>query len=72
MEELKHLFSPIEASKYLDISPKTLANARSTGTGIDLNFLKVGGSIKYRKSDLDKYLDKHTYSHTRKGQGDNQ
>lgn len=64
MDKLKHLFSPIEAGEYLDLSPKTLANSRSTGTGVDINFLKIGGSIKYRKSDLDKYLDEHTYRHT--------
>ena len=72
MENLKHLFSPIEASKYLDVSPKTLANSRSTGTGINIDFLKIGGSVKYRKSDLDEYLNKHTYKHTGESQGDTQ
>ena len=41
MDKLKHLFSPIEAGEYLDLSPKTLANSRSTGTGVDINFLKI-------------------------------
>jgi len=64
VENLKHLFNPKEASKYLDVSPKTLANSRSTGTGINIDYLKIGGSIKYRKSDLDKYLNEHTFQHT--------
>ena len=64
MEKLKHLFSPKEAGEYLDLSPKTLANSRSTGVGVNISYLKVGGSIKYRKSDLDDYLINHTFSHT--------
>ena len=72
MEELKHLFNPKEAGEYLDLSPKTLANSRSTGVGVSISYLKVGGSIKYRKSDLDAYLDKHTYNHTGETQGGSQ
>jgi hypothetical protein len=64
MDKLKHLLNPKEAGEYLDLSPKTLANARSTGAGIKISYLKIGGSIKYKKSDLDKYLDEHTYKHT--------
>ena len=64
MDKLKHLFNTQEAGKYLDISPQTLANSRSTGTGLKIDFLKVGGSIRYRKVELDKYLNEHTYQHT--------
>jgi len=64
MDEFKHLFSTQEAGKYLSISPQTLANSRCTGTGLKIDFLKVGGSIRYRKIELDKYLDGHTYEHT--------
>ncbi len=64
MDKLKHLFNTQEAGEYLDISPKTLANSRSTGTGLKIDFLKVGGSIRYRKNELDKYLDENTFQHT--------
>lgn len=64
VDKLKHLFSAKEASEYLDLSPKTLANSRSSGTGVIINFIKVGGSIKYRKTELDKYLESNTYKHT--------
>jgi len=64
MDKLKHLFNTQEAGEYLDISPQTLANSRSTGTGLKIDFLKVGGSIRYRKVELDKYLNEHTYQHT--------
>ncbi|MEO1944854.1 MAG: helix-turn-helix domain-containing protein [Candidatus Thioglobus sp.] len=72
MNKLKHLFNTQEASEYLSISPQTLANHRSTGTGADISFLKVGGSIRYRKSTLDNYLEKHTYNHTGEIKGDKQ
>jgi len=64
MEKLKHLFSTTEAGEYLNISPQTLANYRSTGSTEGINFVKIGGSIRYRKADLDSYLEEHTYSHT--------
>ena len=64
MDKLKHLFNTQEAGEFLDISPQTLANSRSTGTGLKIDFLKVGGSIRYRKVELDKYLNEHTYQHT--------
>ena len=64
MDKLKHLFNTQEAGEYLDISPQTLANSRSTGTGLKIDFLKVGGSIRYRKVELDKYLNEHTFNHT--------
>ena len=64
MDKLKHLFNTQEAGEYLNISPQTLANSRSTGTGLKISFLRVGGSIQYRKVELDKYLDRHTYNHT--------
>jgi hypothetical protein len=64
MDKLKHLFNTQEAGEYLDISPQTLANSRSAGTGLKIDFLKVGGSVRYRKVELDKYLNEHTYQHT--------
>jgi excisionase family DNA binding protein len=53
-----------EAAKELRISPRTLNNARSTGTGIVIEFLKIGSRVFYRKSDVDAYIEKHTYVHT--------
>ena len=70
MEKLKHLFSTTEAGEYLNISPQTLANYRSTGSTEGINFVKIGGSIRYRKADLDSYLEEHTYNHTGEINGD--
>jgi len=55
-----------EAAKKLNISPRTLNNARSTGTGVLISFTKVGSKVLYKKSDVDAYIDEHTYIHTGK------
>jgi len=49
--------TPSEVSKQLNISTKTLANARSLGKGIDLRYIKFNtGTIRYRQSDVDNYM----------------
>ena len=48
------LLTAKQAACYLSISIKWLANQRWQGTGP--RFLKVGGAIRYRQSDLDAYL----------------
>jgi hypothetical protein len=53
-----------EAANQLSISPGTLNNARSTGTGIVINFCKIGSRIFYDKSDIESYIKNHTYRHT--------
>ena len=48
------LLTAKQAARYLSISTKWLANQRWQGTGP--RFLKVGGAVRYRQSDLDAYL----------------
>lgn len=48
------LLTAKQAARYLSISTKWLANQRWQGTGP--RFLKVGGAVRYRQSDLDSYL----------------
>jgi hypothetical protein len=64
MDKLKNLFNTNEAANYLGVSPRTLSNSRSSGIGVNINYLKIGGSIRYSVSELDKYLEEHTYQHT--------
>jgi len=47
-------FRSREVRKKLKISPGTLQNLRITGT---LPFKKIGGSIYYRASDVDKMME---------------
>jgi len=58
------LLTPKQAGDYLNISEKTLANARWSGIGIKLNFLKLGHSIRYRQSELDRYIEANTHTNT--------
>ena len=46
------LYDELEAAAYLKAAPRTLAVWRCTGR-YDLPFVKVGRSVRYRKSDLD-------------------
>ncbi|MGZ6488335.1 MAG: helix-turn-helix domain-containing protein [Pseudobdellovibrio sp.] len=50
------LFTPIQAAEYLSVSPGTLAVWRCTKR-YPLAFIKVGRLVKYRKSELDRFLD---------------
>jgi hypothetical protein len=64
MDKLKILLNTNEAASYLGVSPKTLSNSRSSGVGVNIDFIKIGSCIRYRLSELDKYLTDHTYQHT--------
>ncbi|MCX6315963.1 MAG: helix-turn-helix domain-containing protein [Bacteroidetes bacterium] len=52
---LEPLLDRKTAAKYLSISPGTLAVWDCTKR-YDLSPLKVGRSVRYRKSDLDRFL----------------
>ena len=50
------LFSRQEAANYLGVSANTLAVWASTGR-YDLKYIKVGKLVKYRRSDLNLFLE---------------
>jgi hypothetical protein len=51
------LFSQTTIAAVRDCSIATMERDRWAGTGID--FLKIGRSVRYRKSDVLAWLDKH-------------
>ena len=53
-----------EAAKHLRISPRTLNNARSTGTGIVIAYHKIGSRVFYKQSDIEAYIENNTFNHT--------
>ena len=53
--EKEFLFTSKQASEYLQISVGTLAVWRTNKT-YDLPYIKCGGRVRYRKSDLDMWL----------------
>jgi predicted DNA-binding transcriptional regulator AlpA len=50
------LLSNLEAAEFLGMSPDTLPRWRWAGIGPA--YLKVGRSIKYRRADLEAFLEK--------------
>ena len=64
MEKIDKLFTTEQAAKELHISPRTLNNARSTGTGIVIPYHKIGSRVFYKQSDIEAYIDNNTFTHT--------
>lgn len=56
----QNLISAEQAADYLDITTRTLANWRSRGYP-NVPFSKIGRCVKYRISDLDCYIAKHSH-----------
>ena len=57
------LLNDSETARQLGIKPSTLQNWRSTGR-YNLPYLKVGGRVRYRQSDVDEWLTRRTRNHT--------
>ena len=69
MEKLDKLFTTAQAAKQLHISPRTLNNARSTGTGIVIAYHKIGSRVFYKQSDIEAYIENNTFTHTGEARG---
>jgi hypothetical protein len=61
---VEKLYNAKEASQMLSISINTLANSRCTGVGVQIPYIKVGGLVRYKESDLESYIDRRTFNHT--------
>ena len=59
MKEEIILLTPEEAAKYLGVLPLTLATWRSKKTH-NLPYIKIGRLVKYKKSDLDNWINQRT------------
>jgi len=61
---IERLLNTKEVSKILGVTVKSLANSRYTGIGIQVPYQKIGRLIRYKESDLEKYLEANTFNHT--------
>ncbi len=52
---MKDIFKTNEAADYVRLGKPTLERYRITGDGP--NYLKLGGAVRYRKADLDSWLE---------------
>lgn len=53
------LFTPKETAAYLGVTENTLSVWRCVGR-YDIQYIKVGRLVKYRKSALDAFLERRT------------
>lgn len=53
------LLTPVALAKELDVAVQTLSNWRSLRR-YDLPFIKCGGQVRYRRSDVDSFLISRT------------
>ena len=61
---IERLLNTKEVSEILGVTVKSLANSRYTGIGIQLPYEKIGRLVRYKESDLKKYIEANTFSHT--------
>ncbi len=55
------LLSPFETANYIGVSENTLSVWRCVGR-YDIPYIKVGRLVRYRRSDLDTWLESRTHS----------
>jgi len=58
---IQKLISTEQASEYLGVTTRTLANWRCVGFP-NVPYTKLGRNIKYRITDLDAYIAKHSHN----------
>ena len=61
---VEELLNTEKASKVLGMKSKSLANSRHTGVGVQIPFIKLGNLVRYRLSDLMRYMEENTFHHT--------
>ena len=61
MTNKQNLISAEQAADYLGVSTRTLANWRCRSWP-NVPYIKLGRSIKYRPTDLDTYIKKHSHN----------
>lgn len=68
LQRSKYMFETLlnteQASKVLGMKSKSLANSRHTGVGVQIPFIKLGNLVRYRLSDLQRYMEENTFNHT--------
>jgi hypothetical protein len=62
---IEELYTTKQLADMLGLQPKTIANSRYTGMGVNIPFIKIGSSgvVRYKKSEVEAYLDENTFQH---------
>ena len=64
MKELEPLFTTAQTAKKLNISKGVLQNSRCSGIGVVIPYTRIGGSIRYKQSDIERYIEENTFNNT--------
>jgi len=59
---IEQLYKTEQVAEILGFATKTLSNQRVLGTG--LPFIKIGNAVRYKKSDIETYIEENTHDHT--------
>lgn len=66
------LLTTEEAAEYLNVTERSMVYwRRKKGVGPDHVSLSPGGTVRYRQSELDRYIEEHTYGSVTESQADN-
>ena len=58
-----------EVSELLSISEKTLANARWSGVGVSIPYIKLSSSVRYKQSDVSAYIESNIHNNSEAREG---
>ena len=61
---MNNLLTTKQVSELLSISEQTLANARWSGVGISIPYVKLSNSVRYKQSDVEAYIESNIHKHT--------
>ena len=59
---IEELMTTKQLANVLGFAAKTLSNQRVLGTGIP--FIKIGNAVRYKRSDVETYIEENTHDHT--------
>ena len=63
-KSIESLASPKAVAKDLNVTEGTLQVWRSTGR-YDLPYIKIGGKVMYRISDVNRFIESRQHAHTK-------
>ncbi len=61
---ISKMVTPKQVSRSINVTEGTLQVWRSTGR-YDLPYIKIGGKVMYRISDVNQFIESRIYSHTK-------
>jgi len=64
------LYTTKEAAQFLRVNVQTLANWRAGQGTVDIPFIKIGKSVRYRHRDLVQFIESRSFTYTAEAEND--